>query len=315
MHILFYPPYLDLSNLNTVIRGMNSEAVYDIFTGIISDQTNSSSITALKNETSFEFTLIPTVLTTAHKIDFNINGSTYTWNLSEDIEELQGGNKYIYDITLSPDFTPIKIEGNIKAWIDNEGSVNVKPKEDIPFQIGDYFPDPTLNPNIPEEKARIQGIVFEVTNAGKNGKVLSMLETNSIIWGPNAKVETYEEDNGMLNLNLIKEIDPDLNLYPPFKWANDLGDGWYIPAKNEVIAIRDFWQADRDGINDKFTDAGGMALYRASGTNYYISSTEDRSASNKIWSVGFANKNNVNTAIKANTASSATLVFRAVKQF
>lgn len=74
-----------------------------------------------------------------------------------------------------------------------------------------------------------------------------------------------DENSGLVNWNVIKGIDSSFGNYPAFKWVHEIGEGWYIPAKNEVIAFRDFWQADRTGVNDKSNTAGGatLLLFRA----------------------------------------------------
>lgn len=173
----------DLSALSVVVQGMNSEAKFNLFEADFYNQSNVLPITALKNETSFELTLLPTSLTPAHTIDFVVNGSTYTWNISDDISELKGGNKYVYDITLSPTFTSVSTSGTIKARVDNTGNVNVSPKAPSSFRVGDYYPDPLLDSIIADEKAKTQGIVFEVSSDGKSGKILSLVESSGLVWG------------------------------------------------------------------------------------------------------------------------------------
>ena len=63
------------------------------------------------------------------------------------------------------------------------------------YQLGDYY---NLNGNV--------GVVFEISNGGRNGKILSLDETDC-------------------NWNDAKQ------------WCQNHGDGWRLPTKDELLAI------------------------------------------------------------------------------
>lgn len=62
--------------------------------------------------------------------------------------------------------------------------------------------------------------------------------TGSYAWGPtNINTNATSTNDGFANMNTIKSIDASLNSYPAFKACNDIGDGWYLPSKNELTAL------------------------------------------------------------------------------
>ena len=57
-------------------------------------------------------------------------------------------------------------------------------------------------------------------------------------WGPyGVTTNATNTNDGMINMNTIKALDASLNSYPAFKTCNDMGDGWYLPSKNELISL------------------------------------------------------------------------------
>ncbi len=100
------------------------------------------------------------------------------------------------------------------------------------YSVGDYY-----------KVSGVEGIVFEISENGKHGKIISMDETQAA-W---ATTETWtvltnaiDENDGLVNTNIIKN-NFDINEYPAFKWCIDKNSGgvtkWYFPAKNELLTI------------------------------------------------------------------------------
>ena len=67
--------------------------------------------------------------------------------------------------------------------------------------------------------------------------------------------------------------------YPAFKWCRDLGEGWYLPAINEVLRIGHLYnnggikfdRKAREQFNNRLKEHGGVKMDRLM---YYFSSTE-----------------------------------------
>ena len=81
------------------------------------------------------------------------------------------------------------------------------------------------------------GVVYEITNGGQNGKMVSVTETK-LAWSTESiNTNARNEDDGMANMNTIKALNPDLSKFPAFKWCADYGTDWYLPALNELRTI------------------------------------------------------------------------------
>lgn len=82
-----------------------------------------------------------------------------------------------------------------------------------------------------------EGIVFYVTDNGLHGKIVSEDETRCA-WSTE-KVSTYARDwdDGMANMKEIQTISGWHEKYPAFAWCADKGDGWYLPAMNELKTL------------------------------------------------------------------------------
>lgn len=99
------------------------------------------------------------------------------------------------------------------------------------YKVGDYYDD-----------GKREGIVFEVTEDGNHGKIISLAQSERMPWctDPNDVLELFDvnhDTDGAKNLETIMQI-PDWEIkYPIFKWCVDLGEGWYLPSKREMNKI------------------------------------------------------------------------------
>lgn len=131
------------------------------------------------------------------------------------------------------------------------------------YKIGDLY----------DENGK-QGIVFDVTADGKHGKIVS-LEESMNDWGRFVeKTGAIYSDNGMRNMNKIKTLPNWEFRFPAFAWCVSKGDGWYLPARDELLLI----YKNRYIINEKL----GSGIIHES----YWSSTEDCVNGDKAWYVG-----------------------------
>ena len=101
-----------------------------------------------------------------------------------------------------------------------------------PYAVGDYYND-----------GKKEGVVFEVSADGKHGKIVSMTQSASTLqWSSDATeqrrlVGADSQTDGAANMAIIKSISGWESKYPAFKWCADLGEGWYLPAKEELLTI------------------------------------------------------------------------------
>lgn len=195
------------------------------------------------------------------------------------------------------------------------------------YKVGDYYPDPNADLKNPAEVGLIEGIVFEVSADGQHGKVFSLREGSSLKWSTSGGADyTDNENDGSLNFEAVRGMDPDFEDYPAFAWCASLGEGWYIPSVNEVLAIRKAWgatQAQRKALNARIEAAGGTPLSatafvsarNATMSACYYSSTEHPQKRNKILSVSFNSASPAADGLKKASDSAENLLFRAVKAF
>ena len=115
-----------------------------------------------------------------------------------------------------------------------------------------------------------EGVVFEVSDGGKHGKVVSVKQSmENLVWASDENerkrlIGANNEHNGAYNMAKVKQIADWRYKYPPFRWCADLGEGWYLPAKGELLAI----YSVKDAVNKSLESRGAERLM------FYWSSTE-----------------------------------------
>ena len=121
----------------------------------------------------------------------------------------------------------------------------------------------------------VEGVVFEVTDGGKHGKMVSVKESsNALQWSSDSNeqkrfIGADNEYNGAYNMAKVKQIADWRYKYPAFAWCADLGGEWYLPAKAELLAI----YRNKDIIEKAISSRNGGSL------EWYWSSTETMNGS------------------------------------
>ena len=130
------------------------------------------------------------------------------------------------------------------------------------YKVGDLY----------DENGKL-GVVFEVSADGKHGKIVSLVKV--VLEWANEKFDSwreeigaYSETNGAVNMAVVQRIPNWRGKYPAFAWCADLGEGWYLPAIDELKAIYDI----RNILNAKYDN--------------YWSSTENKGYGFSAWGVG-----------------------------
>ena len=153
---------------------------------------------------------------------------------------------------------------------------NEKELTSAPYAVGDYYYDGVK-----------EGVVFEIWDNGNSGKIVSMTKSSSsLLWSSDTDeqkrlIGTNSETDGAYNMAVVKAISDWESKYPAFKWCADLGDGWYLPAKQELLTIYN----NKTAIDANLTDTIG--------TSFYWSSTESDNQNSSgefcAWSVSMRN--------------------------
>lgn len=161
----------------------------------------------------------------------------------------------IYPVLNKPRATSIQIADLIYGCEGREIVVSQSGKESN-FQVGEMV-----------EYSGAVGVVFyrdaDIT------KIVSV-EQGKTIWSKEyVSIGASDADSGMNNMAVVQAIDSWQNNYPAFAWCADLGEGWYLPAKNELLAIYNAMSALNETlIANGYTAIGDEYNY------YYWSSTE-----------------------------------------
>ena len=139
-----------------------------------------------------------------------------------------------------------------------------------PYKVGDYYNDGTK-----------EGIVFVVYDGGYHGKIVSVDESYEQ-WAVDAVRENAthatSKGGGMGNMNKIKKLPNWKSNYPAFAWCASLGEGWYLPAIDELKLI----YQNKSIINRRLNERGyGEIVDEVS----YFSSTESVDTSIGVWYV------------------------------
>ena len=134
------------------------------------------------------------------------------------------------------------------------------------YSVGDYY-----NENGKE------GVVFEVWDGGRHGKIISLDETE-VVWDSRVQWDfangysggtcTYadSESDGKANTDKIMARS-DSEYFDAFKWCRAKGSSWYLPAMDELIQIYN----NIDKLNSTLSQYGTAISW----DNDYWSSTED----------------------------------------
>ena len=132
-----------------------------------------------------------------------------------------------------------------------------------------------------------QGVVFWVDETGQHGKIVSLTESTSILQWTSDESEQKrligadDENNGANNMAIVKQIADWESKYPAFKWCADLGEGWYLPAIEE-IEMMTLNTSVRDVVNSTLSTKGTQ-ISTSSVYSWYWSSAEcDKST---VWCV------------------------------
>ena len=134
----------------------------------------------------------------------------------------------------------------------------------------------------------IRGVICQLSDDRQHGLVVSLDEIY-LHWSEFRKpdlrvIGTDNRSDGSVNMEKVAAYIAENNLswddFPAFKWCRDKGEGWYLPAIDELLTIGHNYNGGtrvqnnrqaRNKFNDALKDAGGKRMDRLV---YYFSSTE-----------------------------------------
>lgn len=195
----------------------------------------------------------------------NIKEHPIETTLVEDILDLLGRNK-VHD--------PLCPCGSGKLFKDCHGrfisldnsteSHHAGPVEtERSWKVGDYYTG-----------ANKSGIVFWVDHTGKHGKIVSLDQKNNLPFCKYSRhdVSLYDACDGEKNFQAIKKNSRWKNKFPASEWCARHGDGWYLPAIEELCDLVRVY----DEVNQGLKENKGTKLIIAKSypCRWYLSSTE-----------------------------------------
>ena len=136
------------------------------------------------------------------------------------------------------------------------------------YKVGDYYDD-----------GKKRGVVFWVDETGQQGKIVSLMESKTQLQWTSDKIEQRrligadDEENGANNMAKVRQIYDWQSKYPAFKWCADLGEGWYLPAIEE-LKLFTLDNTVRNAINQTLATKGGTKIPDIDTFHWYWSSTE-----------------------------------------
>ena len=147
----------------------------------------------------------------------------------------------------------------------NEVTITAEQVAEPEPPVGDYAVGTFYNNN------GVKGIVFGTKVIGEDTYCyIVSLDQKYIQWSTeNVQCGCFNPADGSKNVMSIKYVDSTLEKYPAAKWCEDHGEGWYLPASNELHML---WDAvsgnkhvfknnpDVEKFNKALTDNGGTAI-------------------------------------------------------
>ena len=163
-----------------------------------------------------------------------------------------------------------KFEESDKTIIENKHTS--ESQNTVTYKVGDYY-----------NKNGKEGVVFEVWDGGRHGKIVS-LDTIQTQWDTHdifglfngVSTNADSETNGKANTDKIMARS-DSDYFPAFTWCRAKGDSWYLPAKSELMEI----YSNCHAINETMSKHDGVGLF----SKYWSSTEYDADHSFRAWRV------------------------------
>lgn len=153
------------------------------------------------------------------------------------------------------------------------------PAEDVNvYEVGDYY-----------DVDGVRGVVCQLSDGGRHGLILSLHEA-MLPWSHFDRkdriraVGAADRRDGSANMQAVEKYIAANGLswgdFPAFEWCRQQGEGWYLPAVDEILVIGHLYNGGtrlagsrqaRNRFNDMLREHAGERMDRMV---YYFSSTE-----------------------------------------
>lgn len=179
-------------------------------------------------------------------------------------------DQQFFEISLCP------IERMVQQVLEDVLGEEIKPLSELcaniptnvkTYKVGDYYDDGVK-----------QGVVFEVWDDGRHGKIVS-LDHKNLDWCTLAQYNGREvvyansEDDGRVNTNRVIARGY-AGEFPAFIWCRNKGEGWYLPAIKELQTLL-LDDAVHDAVNETLYQEGAIPLFnKGEMGGWYWSSSE-----------------------------------------
>ena len=242
---------------------------------------------------------------TKKKVEFVRQGTTLpVYNLPiSDISyiEYPMGDRDVFDQSKAP--APVQkrvVESTVQVqhgpapMPDGSLTAPLVVKEERPVASGNIYAVGDIY-----DKDGVKGIVVLLQDGGRHGAVMSLDEA-CLAWSKlhrkvlKEKSLATNHSDGMANMLAIEKYIAKYNYswsdFPAFEWCRNKGEGWYLPAINEIWSAGTMYMGGtrsasnrklRKNFNERLKGAGGVPV---SDIMFYHSSTEDKNSQYSLYS-------------------------------
>lgn len=193
----------------------------------------------------------PTII--QHQGEPLAESSGYYWSSTEHASD--GANTAMAALLASA--SQLSSSKNITRYVRAMRYIGNRPQAPSTYAVGDIY----------KEGDKAIGIVSQINADGTHGTIIALkdvAETGRInaMWDKRADASNYvtlgasSTTDGQVNLNAARADQPLLADLNAFRVATELGDGWYLAAKDEMLAVANA----KEILNAALTAAGGSKL-------------------------------------------------------
>ena len=130
--------------------------------------------------------------------------------------------------------------------------------EEKVYKVGDLYDDGDM-----------QGVVFEVWDGGKHGKIVSLDEGDFLPWyfkgadDDGIAVCANSKNDGKLNTDIVMRRS-DYTDFSAFHWCRNKGDEWYLPSVKELKSLFKSIEEVNEALNDNLCEPIAQRCYWSS---------------------------------------------------